>query len=184
MGEPKRLSRKYDVPRKVWDRQKIIADRKLIKEYGLRNKEEIWKAETQVRNLRKLARQLLAGGVDDYTKRSTEILNKLVKMGVFTKDHTVEDILKLQATDILERRLQTQVFKKGLSLTVDQARQLITHGHIAVNGVKRTAPSSIVNINDNISYTNTKIKAVIDKSIEAKGKPVLKEEKKEEVKGE
>jgi len=184
MGEPKRLSRKFDVPRKIWDRQKIIADRKLIKEYGLRNKEEIWKAETQVRNLRKQARQLLAGRVDDYNKRSKEIINKLVKMGIFTKDHTVEDILKLQATDVLERRLQTQVFKKGLSLSVSQARQLITHGHIAVNGVKRTAPSSIVFVGDSISYTDTKIKAVIEKSLESKGKPVLKEQKKEEVKGE
>ena len=100
-------------------------------------------------------------------------------MGIFTKDHTIDDVLKLQASDILERRLQTQAFRRGLGLTPNQARQLIVHGHIIVNGVKRTAPGSIVMAGDSIAYKNTKIKAVIDKSLEQKGKPALKETKKE-----
>jgi small subunit ribosomal protein S4 len=179
MGEQRKLSRQYDVPRKLHDKQKMIIDNKLTKEYGLKTKKEIWKAESVVRNYRKLARNLLAGNVDNYEKRYAELIGKLQKMGIFTKDHTIDDVLKLQASDILERRLQTQVFRRGLTLTPNQARQLIVHGHIIVNGVKRTAPSSIVYANDSIAYKDTKIKAVIDKSLEQKGKPMLKETKKE-----
>ncbi len=184
MGEPRRLSRKYDVPRKLYDKQKMIIDRKLEREYGLKTKREIWKAESVVRNYRKIARSLLAGNVDDIDKRTNELLSRLQKIGIFTKDHTIEDVLKLQASDMLERRLQTQVFRRGLALTPKQSRQLITHGHIIVNGIRRTAPSSIVYANDSIAYIDTKIKAAIDRAQEQKGKPFLKTKPKEEKKEE
>ena len=181
MGEPRRLNRQYDIPRKMWDKQKILSDQKLSKEFGLKTKKEIWKAETRVRNYRKLARTLLAGNVDNYQVRHDEILGKLINMGIFTKDHKLEDVLKLQSIDLLERRLQTQVLRKGLSLTADQARQLITHKHIAVNGKVRNAPSSIITINDTISYSNSKIKAVIERQSETKGKSTLKPKDDKEV---
>lgn len=189
MGEPRRLNRQYSVPKKLWNKQKILADRSIINEYGLKTKKELWKAESLIRNLRKTARSLLAGAVDDYDRRHDEIFNKLINLGILTKDNVLEDVLKLQATDVLERRLQTQVFRKGLALTPKQSRQLITHCHIAVNGVVRTAPSSFVKINDDISYSSSKIKAAVDRAIESKGKPVktkeeAKEEKKEEAKKE
>jgi small subunit ribosomal protein S4 len=179
MGEPRRLSRKYSVPKKMWNKQKILQERNIINEYGLKTKKEVWKAETLVRKFRKIARNLLAGSADDYNKRHDELFSKLINLGILTKDNVLEDVLKLQTTDVLERRLQTQVFKKGLSLTPKQARQLITHGHIAVNGVIRTAPSSFVKIKDEISYASSKIKAVVDRSIEEKGKINIKEEPKE-----
>ncbi len=180
MGEPRRLNRQYSVPKKMWNKQKIVSERKIINEYGLKTKKEVWKAETIVRKLRKTARNLLAGNVDDYDKRHQELFSKLINLGIFTKDSVLEDVLKLQTTDFLERRLQTQVLRKGLSLSAKQARQLITHGHIAVNGVVRTAPGSIIKINDNISYSSSKMKAVIDKAMETKGKPIVKEEEKKE----
>ncbi|MFA5746330.1 MAG: 30S ribosomal protein S4 [archaeon] len=179
MGEPKRLNRQFDVPRKLHDKQKMVIDRKLEREYGLKTKKEIWKAETVVRNYRKLARNLLAGNVDNYDKRMNELLGRLQKIGMFTKDHTIDDVLKLQASDILERRLQTQVFRRGLALTPKQARQLITHGHIIINGVKRTAPGSLVHAGDSIAYIDTSIKAAIDRAQEQKGKPFLKDKPKE-----
>jgi small subunit ribosomal protein S4 len=180
MGDPKRLDRKYDVPRMKWNKQKIKADKQIFEEYGLRRKKEIWKAETEVRNYRKRARLLLAGRVDDYSTRKDELLNKLIKMGIFTKEHKIEDVLKLNLTDILDRRLQTIVFKTGLAITPNQARQLITHGHIAINGKVRKVPGSIVYVNDSVSYNQVKIKNVIEKMSENKGKPVVKEKIKTE----
>lgn len=56
----------------------------------------------------------------------------------------LDDVLDLTQEDILERRLQTVVFRKGLSKTIHQARQLITHGHIAVGDRRVTVPSYIV----------------------------------------
>jgi len=183
MGDPKRLNRKYDVPRMKWNKLKIRTDKQITEEYGLRRKKEIWKAETEVRNFRKRARLLLAGRVDDYSTRKDELLNKLVKMGIFTKEHKVEDVLKLNLTDYLDRRLQTLVFKKGLALSPNQARQLITHGHIAVNGKVRKIPGSIIYAEESVSYSNSQMKDMIEKMLEKKGKPATstKEENKEEV---
>lgn len=175
MGDPKRLNRQYDVPRMKWNKQRILSDRKIMDAYGLTRKKELWKAETEVRELRKRARLLLAGRSDNFEQRKTELLGRLVSLGIFTKEHKIEDVLKLTLTDFLERRLQTIVFRKGLALTPSQSRQLITHGHIAINGRKRSIPGSIVRADETVSYTNTKIKAVIDKSIEMKGKPISKD---------
>ncbi len=184
MGEPRRLERQYSVPKKIWNKQKIISDRAIITEYGLKTKKEVWKAESLVRKFRKNARKLLAGVVDNYDVRHDELFARLVNLGILTKENVLEDVLKLQTTDILERRLQTQVFRRGLALSPKQARQLITHGHVAVNGVVRTSPASIVNIKEDISYSSSKIKAVVDRDLENKGKPVTeaKEEKEEEKK--
>ena len=44
----------------------------------------------------------------------------------------------------MERRLQTIVYKKGLAKTIHHARQLIVHGHIAINGRRVTSPGYIV----------------------------------------
>lgn len=179
MGDPKRLSRLYDVPRMKWNKQRIKVDKHVLETYGLRRKKEIWKAETEVRKLRKRARLLLAGRVDDYSTRKDELLNKLINLGIFTKEHKIEDVLKLNLTDYLERRLQTLVFKKGLALTANQARQLITHGHIAVNGKVRNIPGSIIDAKSSISYSNSEIKEKIERMSESKGKEVVKGKKKE-----
>lgn len=184
MGDPKRLDRQYDIPRLKWNTQKIKSDKNISAEYGLKTKKEIWKAETEVRKLRKKARLLLAGRVDDYSTRKNELLNKLVRLGIFTKEHKVEDVLKLNASDLLDRRLQTLVFRKGLALTPNQARQLIVHGHVAVNGKKRKIPGSLVNEKDSISYLKTNMKNNIERMLDQKGKPVAKPETKTEAKKE
>ncbi|MCX6707238.1 MAG: 30S ribosomal protein S4, partial [Candidatus Woesearchaeota archaeon] len=65
--------------------------------------------------------------------------------GILAADvNSLDPILDLTLRDILERRLQTQVYKKCLARTVEQARQFIVHGHITVGGRKVTAPSYLV----------------------------------------
>lgn len=60
----------------------------------------------------------------------------------------LEDVLALSIEDVLERRLQTQVYKKDLSNSLKHARQLIVHGHIAVDNRRVTIPSYIVNVEE------------------------------------
>ena len=50
------------------------------------------------------------------------------------------DVLALKVEQQLDRRLQTQVLRKGLARTPKQARQFITHGHIAIGGQRVTVP--------------------------------------------
>ena len=52
---------------------------------------------------------------------------------------------------LLERRLDNVVFRLGLATTREQARQLVNHGHILVNGQRVDIPSYEVNVGDEIS---------------------------------
>lgn len=49
---------------------------------------------------------------------------------------------------LLERRLDNVVFRLGLAATRKQARQVVRHGHITVNGKRCDIPSALVNVND------------------------------------
>jgi small subunit ribosomal protein S4 len=64
------------------------------------------------------------------------------------ENSTLENILTLSVEDLLERRLQTYIFRRGMASSMYQARQLITHGHIEINGRKVKAPSYKVKITD------------------------------------
>jgi small subunit ribosomal protein S4 len=69
----------------------------------------------------------------------------------------LDDVLDLSINDILERRLQTIVFNKGLTKSIHQARQLITHGHITIHGQRITSPSYLVLKDEEatVAYTPT-----------------------------
>jgi small subunit ribosomal protein S4 len=56
----------------------------------------------------------------------------------------LDDVLDLTIEDILERRLQTIVLRKGLAKTAQQARQLVTHGHITIEGQRVKIPGYLV----------------------------------------
>mgnify|MGYP001773173473 CR=1 FL=1 len=71
--------------------------------------------------------------------------NKLYKLGLLNEGATLDDVLGLTVKDILNRRLQTIVYKKGLANTPKQARQFIVHGHVKINGRKIIYPSYLVN---------------------------------------
>jgi small subunit ribosomal protein S4 len=52
---------------------------------------------------------------------------------------------------LLERRLDNVVYRMGLGATRQQARQLVAHGHITVNGIKTNIPSFTVRVGEKIS---------------------------------
>ncbi|TRM73320.1 30S ribosomal protein S4, partial [Sulfolobus sp. A20-N-F8] len=81
--------------------------------------------------------------------REKQLVGKLAKIGLLKGENsTVDDILSLTEENLLERRLQTLVYKKGLANTVYQARQLIVHGHIAIGGKRVTSPGYIVSVDE------------------------------------
>jgi small subunit ribosomal protein S4 len=77
-------------------------------------------------------------------KLETQLLNKLHRLGILPEKAALDDVLDLSIEDILERRLQTVVFRKGLAKSIHQARQLITHRHIVIGGRKVYSPSYLV----------------------------------------
>ena len=55
---------------------------------------------------------------------------------------------------LLERRLDNVVYRLGLASTRQQARQLVSHGHITLNGRKTNIPSATVKVGDRIAVRN------------------------------
>ncbi len=145
MGHPKKLRKKYETPKKPYDKERLAEEKKLVKDYGLKNKRELWRAESMLRNFRRIARELQ--GKKDEVKEK-ELINKLVKFGLVAPKATLDDVLELKESDILERRLQTIVFKRALAKTIKEARQYITHGHVYINKRKVWWPSYLVPVSE------------------------------------
>lgn len=80
---------------------------------------------------------------------------------------TAENLLVL-----LERRLDNVVYRLGFADSRAQARQLVRHGHIMLNGRKTNIPSCLVKDGDTISWrqesTNTEYYKQLVQTIEAK----------------
>ncbi len=147
MGDPKFSRKTYDTPSHPWEGERIKAELEVVRAYGLKNKTELWKAQTILRNLRNQSRDLqarLRSGDKQAKIESEALLNKCGRLGYLPAGSNLNDILALKAEDVLSRRLQTIVFEKGLASTVGQARQMITHGHIFMNGHRVTVPGYLV----------------------------------------
>src|SRR3990172_8373778 len=125
----KRQQKKYERPLRPWDRSRIEAEKKIKKDYGLRRKREIWKAQAILRNFRRLAREMRA---KKDKEREKILIGKLNKLGLVNINANLDDVLVLNVQNILDRRLQTIVHRKGLANSLIQARQFIVHGHIAL----------------------------------------------------
>lgn len=69
-----------------------------------------------------------------------------VRMAKKSHDQTGHALVK-----ILERRLDNLVYRIGFANSIRQARQMVVHGHILVNGKKVNIPSYIVDVGDTIT---------------------------------
>ena len=156
MGDPKFPSKHYNTPSHPWQKVRIEEERTLIHQYGLKNKKEIWKANTKIRSMRRQARKLTATSGDEQAQKEKGLLlSKLNRLGLLEQDSGLEDVLRMTPENILDRRLQTQVYLQGLASTAKQSRQLIIHGHISVDGAVTRVPGMIVTKlqEKNISYS-------------------------------
>ncbi len=144
MGDPKRQRKKYETPRFPWRTDVLMSELKLLGQYGLRNKRELWRHKTMLSKFRSIARSLLGKPAEEREKLEKQLLNKLQRLGILHENAVLDDVLDLTVEDILERRLQTLVFRKGLAKSIYQARQLITHGHIAIGKRRVRVPSYLV----------------------------------------
>ena len=157
MGSPKKHRRKYSTPTHPWQKSRIEEEKELLKEYGLKNKKEIWKATSMLRQFKRQAKDLIASRGDQSEKQKELFLNKLNRLNIIQKTDLLDAVLGLGIRDILNRRLQTVVLNKGLARSVNQARQFITHEHIMVGDKKITKPSYMVGVAEEgqLSFANS-----------------------------
>ncbi|MFC1723780.1 30S ribosomal protein S4 [Nanoarchaeota archaeon] len=148
MGDPKRHRKKYSTPSHPWQADRIEEERQLSTEYGFKNKAEIWKMRSYLKDATSQAKKLvtLTGPQADIERQA--LLERLKRYGFLPIDADLDKILSISLRDILERRLQTQVYKKNLANSVNQARQFITHKHILVGGKIITSPSYLLTVEE------------------------------------
>lgn len=144
MGDPKKPRKKYSAPKHPWRSDQLSQELFIIGTYGLRNKRELWKARTELSRIRKQARMLLATPHEIREKKEKELLSSLSNLGIVDLKSSLDDVLGLTVENLLERRLQTVVWKKGIALSPYQARQMITHGHVMIGDKIVTRPGYIV----------------------------------------
>ena len=155
MGDPRRQKKKYVVPKRPYDTERFEQELELIGAFGLRNKRELWRHSTELSNYRRQARQMLALTPSERQHIEKELVDKLAKIGILAEEPSLDRVLDLTLGNILERRLQTIVFRKGMAASMHHARQLVTHGHIALDSARVTTPARLITIGeaDRIAYT-------------------------------
>ncbi len=144
MGDPRKAKKSYTRPRSIWTSDQISSELYVVGSYGLRNKKELWKAQTEIARIRNQARSLLAISTDVRHEKETKLLNYLSRLGIVEDSSTLDDILNLKIEDILERRLQTLVMKRSNLKSPYQARQIVVHGHVSIGDRKINLPGYLV----------------------------------------
>lgn len=179
----KRKHKTYSRPKRPFDKVRLDEEAKIKTDFGLKNKKEIWKAEAKIKSMREKAKRLISADASE----QEALYKRLRKMGL--KVESIADILGLDKTDYLKRRLQTVIVEKGLATTPKGARQLITHKKVLVDGKVVSSPSYVVSIEleDKITLKEKKKKPVEEKKEEGAETPMenteeVKEENAEEAK--
>lgn len=148
MGDPKRIRKKYATPRHPWVGARIAEEKKLVREYGLRNKKEVWRMDTTLKQFKDRAKKLLARTDQQAQVEQHQLIERMTRLGLIKQGASFDDILGLPIEAVMNRRLQTLLVKKHLARTPKQARQMIIHRHITINGRVVTSPSKLVTLEE------------------------------------
>lgn len=182
MGDIKKQKKKFNSPSHPWQKSRIDEEKALFKEYGLKNKREIWKMNSIIKKFYKQAKKLTTIQTKQSEIERAQLLSKLHSLALLEKDSKLEDVLTITLKDIMNRRLQTLVFKRNLARSVKQARQFISHNHIYISGKNITSPSYLVSREEEASINFGTGSALSnpdhpERAVEEK-KPAKKEEEK------
>ena len=146
MGDPRKLRAKYQGPNHPWEATRMEEESKLFRDYGLSNKKEIWRLRSLLAHYKSQAKELTASQNENAPEEAKLLLKKLQKYGLLQEGAILDDVLSLTLPEIMDRRLQTVVFKKQLARTVKQARQFIVHDHILIEGKPINSPGMLVTL--------------------------------------
>lgn len=146
MGDIKRLRKKFSRPGHPWQKGRIESENKLLLEHGFKNKREIWKLSTTLKTFSDQAKKLIAATGKNTEKEKGQLMQRLNRLGLVKEGAKLDDVLALTLNDLIGRRLQTIIHKKGFSRSPKQARQFITHEHVKIGSKTVSSPSYLVSV--------------------------------------
>lgn len=148
MGDPKKLKKKYNPLAHPWIRSNIEEGKILKKEYGLTKYTEILIASSFLKKYKDIAKKLIADKTAQGEKEKKQMMDKLQRLGLIQTGAGLDEVLSIQVKDVLERRIQSVVFRKGLARTMKQSRQFITHRHITIGNKEITSPGHMLTVEE------------------------------------
>ena len=148
MGDPKKLKKKYSTPIHPWNKTDIEENKVFKKEYGLKIRKELLLTESFLKKYKNIAKKLISDQSKQGEVEKKQMMDKLQRLGLLVAGAELDDVLSLELKDVLERRLQSLVFRRGLAHTMIQARQFITHRHVAIGNKEITSPSYLVSLEE------------------------------------
>ena len=178
MGDPKYPRRVWRKPKRPLNYELKMEELKTLGTFGLKTKKELWKAHTELSRVRHQARSLLALRQEIREEKEPVLMNSLKRVGLVEESSTLDDVLNLQVTDLLSRRLQTIVMKNFGFKTPYQARQAVVHGHVMIGDRVVNIPSYVVTLNEEKDVKlvpNSSLKELLEKSQQESGAETVEE---------
>merc|ERR1712199_102098 len=136
-------------PRRPFEKERLDSELKLLGQFGLKNKREIWRVRLALAKIRATARVLLTKDEKDPQRifEGQALMRRMIRYGILDEDkQRLDYVLGLKLENFLERRLQTLVFKRGLAKSIHHARVLIRQRHIRVGRQIVNVPSFMVRV--------------------------------------
>ena len=158
MGLPVKKRKQYLSHKKRWDKNTIVEEKELVKNYALKNKKEIRKLELLVKKYKTLAKSINRLENPSESEQGIAFLNKLKKLGILESHvNSIDDVLDITVVDFLERRLSNIIYKLKLAKTPEQARQFVVHKHVKIGNKVINSPGYLVTIDEveMISFRDT-----------------------------
>lgn len=158
----RKLRKQYQTPMHPWNKERIDEERELSRDFGLRNKREIYKMNTILKTFKNTAKRLLARTDAQAEIERGHLMTKLTNLGIIQDGASFDEVLGLGIKTLLARRLQSILVKRRLARSTLQARQFITHRHIIINGQQITSPSYLVPLSEEGSITFMERSSLLD----------------------